>query len=128
MGTSTYVIGGVCITVCICAIVAYIKSKPILDPNVCLVDELRPSTIVDWFKKNNKEGRYTNMVILPDHKNLERFHISHLISNTTDHSVLQVLFDEQSQKVKSLRVVHYNTVQTNFAKMLEQTNGIIIME
>ena len=105
-----------------------LKSRPRINKNTCFEENLSLTTILDWFQQNNSNGKYTNKVIMPDQKNLERFKLSHLVEGLTDKCVIQVLLDKRTNEVMNFRIVCYDMIQDGLAELLEQSNGVAIIE
>ena len=94
----------------------------------CISDNLTPGILKEWFKKYNKDDRYTNIVILPKKENLEKYNISKMIDEVSEKSVFQIIFDEYENKILRFRLISFNTINSKLEKILYDSNGILIVE
>ena len=96
--------------------------------DVRMVDELKPSVLIDWFKKNNPDGRFSNIAIQPGMQNLIARKLSNVISEPLDNLVFQILFDDHAKKIKDVHAVSYDTMQSGLKQIFEKAGGVLQLE
>ena len=103
------------------------SSKKIIDDEY-FADELKSIVIADWFKKYNHDMVYTNIILRPTKKNIEKYRIDEIITDIPEKCLFQCIYSEGSDKIIRFRLIKYNSISSKLEKLLEESNGIIIVK
>lgn len=100
-----------------------------------VVTELSSADITSWFKENNVDGKHTNVVMLANSETLSKMNLpadtvktcESLLSESKN-VVIQALFDKEKDDVILTRAVIFDTMSEKLEKLLNDNNGILILE
>lgn len=100
-----------------------------------VVTQLTSSDITAWFKENNRDGKYTNIVMLANSEALNKMNLPkesvdayrELIEDSSN-VVIQALVDKNNDDVILTRAVIYDTMTEKLEKLFNDNNGVIILE
>lgn len=93
-----------------------------------VVDKLYGKDLSAWFKEKNPNNQYANVIIFPTEKNISQFHIPKSIKFNGGNQIVQILFDETTQKIILLRSVLFENLDAALHDMLEKNNGVIFIK
>ena len=126
------------------AITAYCLAKSKKEKSLSVVDlleekmvvtELRPDDLATWFELKNPKGQYNNLVMQMNDKMLASLHISPKTRNElikivqqTENCIIQAIASQDSKTVICCRAILYDTIQENLKQLLEQNNGVFIVD
>lgn len=93
-----------------------------------VVDNLDGRSLTSWFRAKNPEKKYSNVILYPSLKNINQFNLPKNIEVDAGNMVIQAIFDDKADKVVLCRSVMFETMESNLSNMLEQNDGMIIVE
>ena len=100
-----------------------------------VVSQLSSSDITGWFKEKNPDGKFTNIVMLANSETLNKMKLpsdtiktcEELLSESKN-VVIQAIFDKEKDEVVLTRAVIFDTMSEKLGKLLNDNNGVLILE
>ena len=93
-----------------------------------VVDKLRGSDLTPWFRQKNADKKLKNVILYPTQNNIAKFNLPQNVENDTGNMLIQALFDEANNKVVISRSVMFESMDTSLAEILQNNDGMIIVE
>ena len=93
----------------------------------CVVDEVTASTLTGWFKANNADNVFENVVILPTKKNMDLYKITNFVKDIPQNSLFQIIYDDKKDAIQRFRLINYGTIQKKLNDILEEADGVLII-
>lgn len=93
-----------------------------------VVDKLTGVDLTPWFKEKNAGSKYTNAILYPTEQNIKKFNILNGVKLNDGHLLIQMLFDESTQKMILMRSVVFEEMDKSLSDMLEKNDGIIFIK
>lgn len=93
-----------------------------------VVEEVNIADLLPWFKTRISDTCIC-VIIHPSETNITKFKIPQSIElNGDNNNIIQVIYDEKADAIKSCRVVSFEKIGSKLSALLNENDGVLVIE